>query len=64
MAAEDATHETAQVVAISFADGPIDRGVFANGGREFPGDEVELWITEFFDGAGVGAEGVLRGNFV
>ena len=46
------------------ADGPIDRDVGADRRDQLPGDGAEGIIAEDLDGAVVGFEGVVEGDFI
>ncbi len=64
VSAEDAADEAAEICADVFAERPVDGDVVADGVDEFAGDVAQGFVAEDLDGAVVGFERVVEGQFV
>ena len=64
MFAEDTPDQAAEVGADVFAQGPVDGDVAADGAYQFPGEVATGLVAQHLDGAVVGFEGVVEGDFV
>ena len=61
---EDALYHDFDFGAGAFAQGPVDGHALADLGDKFGGDDFELVVAHRFDGAVVGGERIVEGDFV